>query len=684
MDEIKKGNSIWRNIYEKYLQNISISSCYNSADIACFNQMTLMVVNSKFAKEGIDKEKFEQIQVPLKWLEGLERKIFPTFSNDVVVALGGHKNIVDICAKLLNPVKQSMESILDEYSSKEEKERRGKKTKRETDEPGKTKSYRWGYIKQYVNKLEQISNDHGVPFCNVALIYQIISASRNQPLLFDPDKIIEHFHGKNLCSDLQDKKGSFLQLCGFKNEMHKRLMEIFIEAQLQDLFDPKLFYKHVNLVLDYNKYYCSKGSSLENERKKFLEIYDDVYNLHSEVIWLFVWSNMIDYWIISRLKQGNKDFFSIIEDGEKNNSNTRIGFNNLKQLIASWSPFISESKYIENLDSPSALDDFITRKYFWVNFLSDLNNAPFIRSIISNLEPIKQVIRLDENGLQFVPGYKDQSKKKWNQKVDISFKIDDKPEKIDGIICEIYSMFNSCMFNNINNLKDEPDDNEDNEKEEFDYGNKKKNSEKQKDIKEKITSPSDKINQVKFLIYYTTFRDRAEKYLFNEYSLSCSNIALSTYIISSLQNSVSDHLRKYKDLILKSDVGISQKTGSRYVERHQQEYPHDNSVRYVEDIPMEAISQIQRLEREKMHHRIPGYISQNKLCNLLTEREPFCQKSPKTILRKLQKLIQDGKIDAPMVKDSGKYFKEGNVKDIVDVLMIEIFGYSLTQRAENQ
>ena len=586
---------------------------------------------------------------------------------DVGYALGGHKQIEDIVGRLIGPAKESMEDIIGDYSEKEKTDHKGPH--------GKSKSLRWKFTKQYVNNLEKISKKYEVPFCNVALIYQIISASRNQPKLYNPDRIIEHFIDKEFDSTLENEKKEILEFSFyFFDEKFERLIEIFIGEKLQDVFGLTEFFQHVNFVLGYNEYYNVKSLSLEENREIFLKIYDEIYNFHKEVIWLFVWSSMIDSWIID----------SFIKEG--------ADFEKSKQLFASWSPFISEIEYIKSIDTKKDLNLLIDEKYFWVNFLSSLNMVPFF-SLYSTKgnNAIKQYIRFDEGGIRFAPNYNVTSTENFNPNISYSLRTEYlnhegiyvKNEKLDEYEKEANRYLSSDKFVTYNSHQNDKENNKETTVKSYD------------DIQLKTE---------KFFVYYREFRDRAEKYLFNQYQLSGSKRELSrsqrrllrwkreplpkkgafTFEISSHINMAArDHLRYFKDNLSFSKLGITGKTGIRYVQKYKKEHSSDNSVEHIEDIPISEIERIRRQKENEELHRIPGYITQNQLCKLLAECEPFNQKSPKTIMRRLQKLIEDGKIDTPMIKKTGKYFKEENVKSIVNELMIEMFGCSLAERVQD-
>ncbi len=643
--------SKWRNIYENYLQNIAIASCYSSPEITCFNQMTLIAVSNKLSKKRINKRRFQKALVPLKWVEERQGKIFPTFMEEVGYALGGHKQIEDIVGRLIGPAKESMEDIIDDYSEKEKTDHNG--------EPGRTKSYRWGFVKQYVNNLEKISKKYEVPFCNVALIYQIISASRNQPKLYNPDRIIEHFNDKEFDSTLENEKKEILESTSYyAREEYERLIEVLIGEKLQDVFGLTEFFQHVNFVLGYNEYYNAKSLSLEENREIFLKIYDEIYNFHREVIWLFVWIGMIDYWIID----------SFIKEG--------ADFEKSKQLLASWSPFRSKSEGIKNIDAENHLNTFIGKKYFWVDFFPDLNVVPFF-SLYSTKgnNALKQYSRFDHEGkLNFRPDYKVKGSSLFNPDINYSLETD-------------YFMHNGYPIQNekLDKYEEEADRYLSSEKfVKYDkpttYVNPQNNEETTNTVK---STDELEITHDKRLIYKNNFRKRAEKYLFKQYQLSGDKNKLNSAIISNLDYGASDYLSNWKGAALSKELEISGKTGARYVQEYKKENPFDNSVEHIEDIPIGEIERIRRQKENEELHRIPGYITQNQLCKLLAKREPFNQKSPKTIMRRLQKLIEDGKIDTPMIKKTGKYFKEENVKSIVNELMTEMFGCSLAERVKD-
>ncbi len=619
---MSKNDMILRSIFN----NIAVISCFNSSDIANFNQDVFMSINIRVSRQKIDQKKFVQSRIPSEWIEEIGTKFYPR-DRDILVKLGCHEKLNKMFARV------NQGEFLDEFISEYDGEKGSSSSK--------TGIIIHKLVKQYVDYLMTIAAKYNVPYSFVSVIRKIICFNDSHPNLAEYDNILKFYMNKDNDKNHEHtfSTPAYFPFQDFKN-ISKRDLEhligILFNNEIREIFDNNQLNTFVNKVVDYYDFYMPKNLSDEENKKIFFDVYEEIYNLQTEIVYIILFSNTIDFWIIERLKKE----MSLLE---------------LKRVLADGYPLLYEKWFVMGLGSEKELDEFVDQKFFWIKIFSFLIHDLLLDKIPE--ATLSQTLRMQENELQFAPEYGD---KRYSSS---GFeKGNDDFESDDYLFGEDYTL----------------------------EGKKEKEIEKWGEI-DKIESVENRLTnhkQVllleKHFVYSTAFREQARKYLFNNYQLTGHPKTIIFQLFKYIKICTSEYLRQINNRKLKSAVGFSEKTAHRYIEQYQESNPYETDVNYIDDLPISAIESIVSAGENKIHHRIDGYISQNKLCTLLVEREPFNEKSPKTISRRLQKLINDGKIDAPKVIDSGKYFKNENVKGIINELMMDMFGSALTDKVENQ
>jgi len=368
--EKAKGKTI--EVIRNTLNNISVISCFSSSDIACFNQDAFMSINVRVSREEIDKKKFVESRIPVEWIKAIGTNFFSTHK-DIFVERGCQKDIKNMVARVNQG--EFLDEFLGEYDAK-----KGTLS-------GKTELYRHKLVEQYLDYLKAIATKHDVPFCFVSLIHRIVCLSTNQTDLSDYGNIINFFKKKKRMGIQQGNKLTYFPFQSFTDIPKKdleRLVRIFFNQKLQEIFDNNKLNDFVNRLLDYYDFYVPGNLTDEENKKIFLNIYDEVYNLYTEIIWIIVFSNTIDFWITERLK------------GE-------LEFQELKDILSGWSQLVHEHQFIRNMDDKEKLNDFIDQKYFWIKIFSFLTHDLLLDKISEST--ISQLMRMDDSELRFVPEY---------------------------------------------------------------------------------------------------------------------------------------------------------------------------------------------------------------------------------------------------------------------------------------
>lgn len=686
---------------QKWLENITILAAYDSIDIAYFNFFASLSLNYKNYHQRVDKRKFQKTNLYnlYGWVKDIGPKVFPSKRDSDL--LGQSDNFLKV-AELGNKNKKSFDQFLPKFDITRKKQR---------DLPeellGKTWRYKGRMVNNFIEELMKLINQYDVHISEIFMIYHTITDRMNYQWTEGETPTIE-IKGEVMYRVLERKNKNFYEtILNFFNDRIKKqeekididyfneqdiasrvetnmykISKILPYINLKDIIDPAVIKENVWCFLYFYNVYLPKNRTNTENKNVFIELYDKIYDLTTEVMWIFIISNVFDYWILENFT-----------------------FKYKKLLLNKWYTSYQVRDEIKKITTKEELQHYINKRFFWVKIFEKE-----IQKYFNVLVPDRVATKyasVEEGSL--VGGSVD-TEEEWEEGNDEKIEPNDLdalkieitkalniPAEDEGIfstkeliqkaidkgvlekICEEIlnenhgdSLKDLCMEYLMGKNKERRDEfleKDDEIEPEFlvenciDAGLYMQNLKGSKDVSAR-----------KMTITFGA-RKYLQQYLFDNYQLSGDPQKVINYLNRTAQGSFNEVFAKLKDKWCQKNLGFGLKTTNRRIEEHnsQQGQNDEKKIISIFDIKKENIDTIVKMGEQKennMKHKIPGYFSQNELSNVLVNifKENGKEVSAKTIKRRLKVLVQEGKINAPEKKKSGLYYKEEDTKKIYEAL----------------
>ena len=655
---------------QKLLNNLAILYTYDSSDIACFKFDAFMALNVRTSRQKVDRNKFVKSIPHDEWLKDIEVTIFPS-KNTILADLGVREKMIEIS----NRVNKNREFI-DVFLQESDIPRDVKYM------VGKTCRYRGKLVSNFVEKMMELSFQYDVHLSEMVHIYEIVidflgfqwvegdnieeKIEKCHPIDFDR-KVLTFFNDHIKAPDDKINIDYFIEQKGknySRSHAMSQIKRILPSLDLNEMIDRNNLRRNASYFDRYFDLYLPKNLTDEENKKIFLELYYKVYNLVCEVIWIYILSNLLDYWIMQK------------------SGNTRA-------LLSSWSLFDLEKRKINNL-TDEELRFYINKKYFWIQIIEEaidkfcFNRIPDTTAYQYTVIEATKYDRPESNEEEYVPDKEgideafDYNGVGCVEEEDDEFMFDPKWSDAE---CKEYIKYiaEDLELTKERHKKyflDRPLRQEDlaefkeiywseiDQSQQF-YAGEESNYERLNDnLVDKEYVNSMKIEMVK------KGREHLEKYLFDKYILGGNPRDIINYFREYVVKSCLSVSNKQNNENSKNKLGFCLKTGKARAEQFNKGVNDASKVRYASEIPENIIKEMNEEQRNKMLHKIPGFYSRNELTKILSDKYGFNEVSRKTIERRLIKLEGEGKIPLSQTKEGyrGKYYSEDDLPKIIEEL----------------
>jgi len=499
----------------------------------------------------------------------------------------------------------------------------------EYDENAHSKTYRnmGRIVSLFVNWLEELANMHEVHLSEINIIFRIIIDAmgyqwttdklvEGELVEFQQDRFIKRIFA--YYNDTVENPCDKISFENFSNE--DILAKMVCTRDLRKILDGNNLIKNADRLMYHCDFYLPKKLSDEENKEKFLSLYQIVYDHLVEAIWFFILSSMLDYLMIAKI-------------------------DNSSENLASWSRFSQEIGTLENLKSEE-FSDYVYSKYFWVKI--------FFEKIFISYSKEKMSNRLVETALR-QRDFNETSSGDYDQEIDNydvrireydrEYDEDSNYDQIQNFIEEEFSVFNRQDNVSYQSAKG------------FDFPFVEYNRH-YIDFEKELAFPH--------------IRAHFEKYFLNKYELSGDPQKLINYLNNYIRKGCQEYVRKQMDDSYRKRYGFSLKTGKKIVKDYNEKVQDDSQkIRYCTDLPDCEIKKFLRENKDKIKQKIPGYKNRSEIANAMSSRFNV---SSKTITRKLKKFEEEGKIPPALTFKgyTGKYYKDEYLAEIGVALKSEL------------